>query len=61
MMPKKLLVEAGMFADPYSNYYGAKGLIPVVFDQSLYKQLWGLVETFSVLEKKFIECYISSG
>ena len=33
----RMLVEAGLFADPYSEFYGAKGIIPVVFDESLYE------------------------
>lgn len=34
----RMLVESGLFADPYSDYYGAKGIIPVVFDDSLYEK-----------------------
>jgi hypothetical protein len=33
----RTLVKAGLFADPYSQIYGAKGIIPVVFMSSLYK------------------------
>ena len=32
----RILVKAGLFADPYSKLYGAKGIIPVVFHNSLY-------------------------
>jgi hypothetical protein len=32
------LVKAGLFADPYSRFYGAKGIIPAVFEKSLYKK-----------------------
>ncbi len=35
----RILVESGLFADPYSEFYGAKGIIPVVFDNSLYEEL----------------------
>jgi len=32
------LVESGLFADPYSEFYGARGVIPLVFDSSLYEE-----------------------
>lgn len=31
------LVKAGLFADPYSELYGSKGVIPVVYHRSLHK------------------------
>jgi hypothetical protein len=34
----RILVESGLFADPYSQYYGGKGVIPLVFDSSLYEK-----------------------
>ncbi len=34
----RILIEAGLFADPYSELYGAKGIIPVVFNSSLYEE-----------------------
>jgi hypothetical protein len=34
----RILVESGLFADPYSEYYGAKGVIPLVFEKSLYSK-----------------------
>ena len=34
----RTLVESGLFADPYSEYYGAKGFIPAVYAESLYKK-----------------------
>ncbi len=35
----RILVQSGVFADPYSEFYGATGIIPVVFDESLYREL----------------------
>lgn len=32
------LVKAGLFSDPYSGFYGAKGIIPAVYEKSLYKK-----------------------
>jgi hypothetical protein len=32
----RILVESGLFADPYSERYGAKGVIPMVFESSVY-------------------------
>lgn len=34
----RMLVESGFYANPYSKSYGAKGIIPAVFDSSLYKK-----------------------
>ena len=34
----RILVESGLFADPYSKQYGGKGYIPVVFKASLYSK-----------------------
>lgn len=34
----RILVESGLFADPYSKFYGAKGVIPLVFESSLYEK-----------------------
>jgi len=34
----RIIVESGLFADPYSDDFGAKGIIPVVFDNSLYEK-----------------------
>jgi hypothetical protein len=34
----RILVESGLFADPYSEYYGAKGVIPLVFEKSIYSK-----------------------
>lgn len=34
----RILVNAGLFTDPYSKLYGAKGIIPVVFNSSLYEK-----------------------
>lgn len=34
----RILVESGLFADPYSDFYGAAGIIPLVFNASLYSK-----------------------
>jgi hypothetical protein len=34
----RILVETGLFSDPYSTQYFGKGYIPFVFDASLYKE-----------------------
>lgn len=34
----RMLVESGLFANPYSELYGAKGIIPAVFESSLYEK-----------------------
>jgi hypothetical protein len=32
----RILVQSGLFADPSSEYYRAKGVIPLVFEKSIY-------------------------
>jgi hypothetical protein len=35
----RILAESKLFADPYSEFYGAMGIIPAVFEESVYEEL----------------------